>query len=58
VTEPDRSEAFERAEALVAQLEAEALIWARSVLARVLEIAEDIWAEAQSAHDENRPPDR
>jgi hypothetical protein len=58
VTEPDRSEASERAEALVAQLEAEALIWARSILARVLEVAEDIWAEAKSAHDENRPPDR
>lgn len=48
------SEVLEHAEELVAQVEADTRRLARSLLARALEIAEDVWAEAQSARDELR----
>ena len=49
------SEAVAEAEELVAQVEAEARRFARSLVARALEIAEDVWAEAKSARDEMLP---
>jgi hypothetical protein len=40
--------ALERAELLVRRLEDDAERIARSVVARAVELAEDVWAEAQS----------
>lgn len=54
MTGPDESEALVRAEALVAQVEADAVRLARSLAARALEIAEDVWAEAKTARDDSR----
>jgi hypothetical protein len=48
------SEVLAHAEELVAQVEADTRQLARSLLARVFEIAEDLWAEAQSARGELR----
>jgi hypothetical protein len=44
--------AVAQAEEIVAQLEAEARRLANALVARALEIVEDIWAEAKSARDE------
>ena len=52
---PEYDEAVAQAEELVAQLEAEARHFARSLVARALEIAEDILAEARSAQQEPLP---
>ncbi len=48
------SEVLAHAEELVAQVEADTRQLAHSLLARAFEIAEDVWAEAQSARDELR----
>ncbi len=50
-TQIDETEAFAHAEELVAQVEAEAVRFARSLLAHALEIVEDVWAEAESARE-------
>ena len=47
-------ELLEHAEELVAQLEADTRLLARSLLARAFEVAEDVWAEAQTVRDELR----
>ena len=46
---PDEPSAIERAEVLIKEMEEEIGRLARSALARVSEIAEDLWAEAQGA---------
>ena len=53
-TQVQESEPLAQAEELVAQIEAEARQFARSLLARALEIGEDVWAEAKSVRDDNR----
>ncbi len=45
------SDALLHAENLVQQLEADAQRLAHSLLARALEVAEDVWAEAKTARD-------
>jgi hypothetical protein len=45
--------ALERAEVLVKRIEEDAGRIARTALTRVVEVAEDIWAEAQSARRKN-----
>ena len=49
------SDAIAQAEALVAEVEAEARRFACSLVARALEIAEDILAEARTAREEMLP---
>jgi len=56
VKEPEEENALSRAEQLVEQLEADAVRAARSLVARVVEIAEDVWAEAKSKRDEQAGP--
>lgn len=51
-TPPDADSPLERAEVLVARLEEDAVRLARSALARVVEVAEDVWAEARSVRDQ------
>jgi hypothetical protein len=55
VTQPEESDALARAEQLVAQLEADAVRVARSFVARVVEVAEDLWVEAKDKHEDGRP---
>ena len=50
----DESEALLQAEGVVEQLEAEAVRFARSFVARAVELAEDVWAEAESLRSEGR----
>jgi len=54
-TATDPADALASAEALVAQLENEVRQFARSLVARAVEVAEDIWAEAESEHSGLRP---
>jgi hypothetical protein len=55
VTESEEREPLVRAEAMVARLEASAVQFAASLVARAVEIAEDAWAEARSVRDASRP---
>jgi hypothetical protein len=48
-TEPDS--ALERAERIVERFEDDARRLVRSAVARAVEVAEDVWAEARSVHD-------
>jgi hypothetical protein len=50
----DESETLSQAEGVVEQLEAEAVPFARSFVARAVELAEDVWAEAESLRSEGR----
>lgn len=54
-TATDPADALASAEALVSQLENEVRQFARSLVARAVEVAEDIWAEAESEHSGLRP---
>ena len=53
-TATDTTDALASAEDLVAQLENEVRQFARFLLARAVEVAEDIWAEAESVSAEIR----
>jgi ATP-dependent protease HslVU (ClpYQ) peptidase subunit len=54
-TATDPADALASAEDLVAQLEHELRQFARSLVARAVEVAEDIWAEAESERSGLRP---
>jgi len=54
-TATDPADALASAEALVSQLENEVRQFARSLVARAVEVAEDIWAEAESENSGLRP---
>lgn len=53
-TQPDEESALGRAEVIAKRLEEEAERLARSTLARAVELAEDIWAEAQGERRKQR----
>ena len=53
-TATDTTDALASAEDLVAQLENEVRQFARSLVARAVEVAEDIWAEAETVSAEIR----